>query len=375
MRLRARARHDVAVPEEEEEDEQSEGQAADDSEGPEHELAAAGQQELHDPLRPLDHPRLDLLSGDGKPGLDPFHRAADHGQLEQILRPGDLVLAGRLGQTVAELDGLPRKRRRAEHDRNGDPQRHGDRQNRGGDGLAAAEKAPQPAVDGKEHEGEQERPVDRPEERLEDPEEQEGEERHHGQREDPGREPVRCRHGVPPARMLAQVARGPPASIPGVTADGAPDRLLAARILREEAEREGFTRFGVARAERAPRFDRYERWIAAGLHAGMRYLEDTLEERRDPRRGSLRGAVGRLPGGAPRPRGLGRSGRRACTPATRAAPTTTARCGSAPPGSSRGRARGSREPGRRECASIRPRSRNGPSRRRPGWAGSGRTAA
>jgi epoxyqueuosine reductase len=82
--------------------------------------------------------------------------------------------------------------------------------------------------------------------------------------------------------MLAQVPGGPPASIPGVTADGAPDRLLAARVLREEAEREGFTRFGIARAERAPRFDRYERWIAAGLHAGMRYLEDTLEERRTP---------------------------------------------------------------------------------------------
>jgi epoxyqueuosine reductase len=67
-----------------------------------------------------------------------------------------------------------------------------------------------------------------------------------------------------------------------VTAHGAPDRLLAARVLREEAEREGFTRFGIARAERAPRFERYERWIAGGLHAGMRYLEETLEERRTP---------------------------------------------------------------------------------------------
>jgi epoxyqueuosine reductase len=67
-----------------------------------------------------------------------------------------------------------------------------------------------------------------------------------------------------------------------VTADGAPDRLLAARVLREEAEREGFTRFGIARAETPARFDRYERWIAAGFHAGMRYLEDTLVERRTP---------------------------------------------------------------------------------------------
>ena len=82
--------------------------------------------------------------------------------------------------------------------------------------------------------------------------------------------------------MLAQVATGRPASIPNVTADGAPDRLLAARVLRDEAEREGFTRFGIARAERPPRFERYERWVAAGLHAGMRYLEDTLAERSTP---------------------------------------------------------------------------------------------
>jgi len=67
-----------------------------------------------------------------------------------------------------------------------------------------------------------------------------------------------------------------------VTAERAPDRLLATRILREEAEREGFTRFGIARAEAAPRFERYERWVAARLHAGMRYLEDTLAARRSP---------------------------------------------------------------------------------------------
>ncbi|HWZ87042.1 MAG TPA: tRNA epoxyqueuosine(34) reductase QueG [Thermoanaerobaculia bacterium] len=67
-------------------------------------------------------------------------------------------------------------------------------------------------------------------------------------------------------------------------AKGPPDRLLAARVLREEAENAGFTRFGIARAGAAPRFDRFERWIAAGFHAGMRYLEDTLPERRSPGR-------------------------------------------------------------------------------------------
>jgi len=62
-----------------------------------------------------------------------------------------------------------------------------------------------------------------------------------------------------------------------------PDRLLALRVLREEAEREGFTRFGVAAAGDAPDLDRFERWIGEGLHAGMRYLEETREVRRSPR--------------------------------------------------------------------------------------------
>jgi epoxyqueuosine reductase len=62
----------------------------------------------------------------------------------------------------------------------------------------------------------------------------------------------------------------------------APDRLLAVQVLREEAEREGFTRFGVAPAGTPPGFDRFERWLAAGFHAGMRYLEDTREVRRSP---------------------------------------------------------------------------------------------
>jgi epoxyqueuosine reductase len=68
-----------------------------------------------------------------------------------------------------------------------------------------------------------------------------------------------------------------------VRGNGVPDRLLAGRVLREEAEREGFTRFGVARAGEAPDRERFERWIGAGFHAGMRYLEETREVRRSPR--------------------------------------------------------------------------------------------
>jgi epoxyqueuosine reductase len=64
----------------------------------------------------------------------------------------------------------------------------------------------------------------------------------------------------------------------------APDRLLAAGVLREEARREGFSRIGFTRAETPARFDRFERWIEEGHHAGMAYLERTRRERSSPRR-------------------------------------------------------------------------------------------
>jgi epoxyqueuosine reductase len=61
-----------------------------------------------------------------------------------------------------------------------------------------------------------------------------------------------------------------------------PDRLLAAQVLREEAARSGFSRVGIARATAPPRFERFERWVDAGHHAGMRYLEDTRALRESP---------------------------------------------------------------------------------------------
>lgn len=64
--------------------------------------------------------------------------------------------------------------------------------------------------------------------------------------------------------------------------DAPSDRLSAAAVLREEAERHGFTRFGITRAGRPEHFDSFESWIAAGRNAGMRYLAETLEARRSP---------------------------------------------------------------------------------------------
>ena len=62
-----------------------------------------------------------------------------------------------------------------------------------------------------------------------------------------------------------------------------PDRLFAAQVLREEAKRAGFVRFGIARAEEPPRHALFSDWLAAGRHAGMRYLEGTRDVRSDPR--------------------------------------------------------------------------------------------
>ncbi len=61
-----------------------------------------------------------------------------------------------------------------------------------------------------------------------------------------------------------------------------PDRAFAARVFREEAEREGFARSGVARAETPPRFEVFRQWIAEGRHAGMGYLKDSSGVRAAP---------------------------------------------------------------------------------------------
>jgi epoxyqueuosine reductase len=70
----------------------------------------------------------------------------------------------------------------------------------------------------------------------------------------------------------------------GAPADRAADRWAAARILREEAAREGFVRFGVARAGEPARNATFREWIAAGRHAGMAYLERSAAVRADARR-------------------------------------------------------------------------------------------
>jgi epoxyqueuosine reductase len=71
---------------------------------------------------------------------------------------------------------------------------------------------------------------------------------------------------------------------PEASAAGRPDPLLAAAVLREEARREAFTRVGFARVGRPPLHERFESWIQAGRHAGMRYLEETREIRSSPDR-------------------------------------------------------------------------------------------
>ncbi|HJW15067.1 MAG TPA: tRNA epoxyqueuosine(34) reductase QueG [Thermoanaerobaculia bacterium] len=84
--------------------------------------------------------------------------------------------------------------------------------------------------------------------------------------------------------MLAWPQNGSFVASAGPFPVSAPDRLLAAAVLREEARRESFSRVGFAKAERPAGFDRFESWIAAGRHAGMNYLEKTRETRSSPER-------------------------------------------------------------------------------------------
>jgi len=64
----------------------------------------------------------------------------------------------------------------------------------------------------------------------------------------------------------------------------APDRLLAAEVFREEGQRESFVCVGIAPASTPEKFDLFRGWVAAGHHAGMKYLETTRETRADPTR-------------------------------------------------------------------------------------------
>ncbi len=75
-----------------------------------------------------------------------------------------------------------------------------------------------------------------------------------------------------------------PCLMPSDTArvNAQPDRLVAARVFREEAHEQAFTRVGIAQAQTPPRFERFRNWIAAGQHAGMAYLERTADVRARP---------------------------------------------------------------------------------------------
>ena len=62
----------------------------------------------------------------------------------------------------------------------------------------------------------------------------------------------------------------------------APDRIVAAEVLRRAGKALGFVRVGFARAEQPFRFERFRDWIGRGHHARMSYLEETMEVRARP---------------------------------------------------------------------------------------------
>ena len=158
-----------------------------------------------------------------------------------------------------------------------------------------------------------------------------------GEREDAGREPVLLRQGTSVGRMLASAAMPPEAP---------PDRLLAARVLREEAPRAGFTRVGIARAGEPPGFERF----------------DAVDRRGAPRRHALPRGHARA---APIPRGAPRPARARSSASPRPTPPrpTSARTARGWPATRAGRTTTA------PCASRRSRSWHGARRRLPGaWA-------
>ena len=60
--------------------------------------------------------------------------------------------------------------------------------------------------------------------------------------------------------------------------------LLAAEIKAYARDVLGFDLVGITTADPLPGGDRLARWVARGNHGDMRYMADTLEVRRDPRR-------------------------------------------------------------------------------------------
>jgi hypothetical protein len=75
---------------------------------------------------------------------------SDHRQPEDVVQLSDPIFFRHRGKVVAELDTLPREG--DGHGRRGkdDPERHGDRQDRRREGLAAAHAPPQMPVEGKQ---------------------------------------------------------------------------------------------------------------------------------------------------------------------------------------------------------------------------------
>ena len=140
------------------------------------------------------------------------------------------------------------------------------------------DRAPDAPNDGEEQERDQERPDDRAVERPEDPEERVGEDREDRETEDPRGEAV------------GKASSGADASIDAVGSGplrtGCSPRAFCARRRSRRASRESASRA----AEEPPGRERFEAWIDAGRHAGMRYLEETRTIRAVARGRSCRGA-------------------------------------------------------------------------------------
>ena len=65
--------------------------------------------------------------------------------------------------------------------------------------------------------------------------------------------------------------------------DQAPNEIPSRSFLQELAKKHKLELLGIVALEKEPEFPRFEKWLADGLHAGMKFMANNLSCREDPR--------------------------------------------------------------------------------------------
>src|SRR5262245_54447896 len=174
----------AAVTEEEEEEKQGETDLKDEAHHSRHHGAAGGESEGEQRPAAVEHPGSDLRGWYGHELADPPKDLIQGRHLEEIARLGDAVALSETLEPAQELRGLAREDDPRYHRGNEHEERTGQCEEDGGETRSTAELPGQEVIERADEQGEETRPQDRLEERLEDGEEGHGQQpsRHHPER-------------------------------------------------------------------------------------------------------------------------------------------------------------------------------------------------